>query len=244
MRNEKLRGCLDDALSGIGENPWLLRQVLSRAEQQEDKPVKKKLSLSMVLAILLVLTLMGAGVAAVIQWNVLDFLKEWGGSASVDPVEVHRTSETENARLSVESAVWDGETLAAVESSLTFADLAGYTVKMAIAGNDGTGLVKTADTMIVTATDANGNVVATITYTVIVMGDVNCDGMAWSNDATAVMQIFFGGVNATKPMLLAADITCDGTIETPLIHSTDAQRIMHKYFSWGLTQGGYESALR
>ena len=138
----------------------------------------------------------------------------------------------------------EGKTLASLQTSLTFADLNGYTVKLAIAGNDGTGLVKTADTMIVTATDANGNVVATITYTVVVMGDVNCDGMAWSNDATAVMQIFFGGVNATKPMLLAADITCDGTIETPLIHSTDAQRIMHKYFSWGLTQGGYESALR
>ena len=112
MKNEKLRDCLDDALSGIGENPWLLRQVLSRAEQQEDKPVKKKLSLSMVLVVLLVLALMGAGVAAVIQWNVLDFLKEWGESASVDPVEVHRASETENARLTVESAVWDGETLA------------------------------------------------------------------------------------------------------------------------------------
>ena len=138
----------------------------------------------------------------------------------------------------------NGETLASLQTSLTFADLNGYTVKLAIAGNDGTGLVKTADTMIVTATDANGNVVATITYTVVVMGDVNCDGKALSNDATATMQIFFGGVNATKPMMLAADINCDGTLEAPVIGAADAQRIMFKYFNWGLTQGGYESALR
>ena len=138
----------------------------------------------------------------------------------------------------------EGKTLASLQTSLTFADLNGYTVKLAIAGNDGTGLVKTADTMIVTATDANGNVVATITYTVIVMGDVNCDGKALSNDATATMQIYFGGVNATKPMMLAADINCDGTLEAPVIGAADAQRIMFKYFNWGLTQGGYESALR
>ena len=138
----------------------------------------------------------------------------------------------------------NGKTLNALQSSLTFADLAGYNVKLAISGNDGTGLVKTADTMTVTATDASGNVVATITYTVIVLGDVNCDGMALSNDATATTQIFFGRVNATKAMKLAADINCDGTVQTPEIGAADAQRIMFKYFSWGKTQGGYTTALR
>ena len=34
MRNEQLKDRLDDALSGIGENPWLLRQVLARAESE------------------------------------------------------------------------------------------------------------------------------------------------------------------------------------------------------------------
>ncbi len=32
MKNERLKESLDDALSGIGENPWLLRQVMARAE--------------------------------------------------------------------------------------------------------------------------------------------------------------------------------------------------------------------
>ena len=36
MKNEKLKDCIDDALSGIGENPWMLRQVLARAESEEN----------------------------------------------------------------------------------------------------------------------------------------------------------------------------------------------------------------
>ena len=57
MRNEKLKDCLDDALSGIQENPWLYQQVLHRAEREENTQIKKKLSFSFVsvIAILLVL---------------------------------------------------------------------------------------------------------------------------------------------------------------------------------------------
>ena len=32
MRNDKLKDCLDDAVSGIGKDPQLLGKVLSRAE--------------------------------------------------------------------------------------------------------------------------------------------------------------------------------------------------------------------
>lgn len=57
MRNEKLKDCLDDALSGIQENPWLYQQVLHRAEREENTQMKKKLSFSFVsvIAILLIL---------------------------------------------------------------------------------------------------------------------------------------------------------------------------------------------
>ena len=112
MKNENLKDCLDDALSGIGENPWLLRQVLHRAESEESKPVKKKISFGTVLIIALILVLTSVGIAAVTQWNVLDFMKQWGKEASYITTEVRQTAETENARLSVESVVYDGETLA------------------------------------------------------------------------------------------------------------------------------------
>ena len=112
MGNEKLKDCLDDALSGIGESPWLLRQVLARAESGENTPVKKKISFGTVVIALLILALMSAGIAAVSRWNVLDFLGEWGRLPSITPAEIAREAETENAALRVESAVYDGGTLA------------------------------------------------------------------------------------------------------------------------------------
>ena len=74
MKNEKLKDCIDDALSGIGENPWMLRQVLARAESEENKPVKRKISFGTVLIAMLFMALMRVGTAAVTRWNVLDFL--------------------------------------------------------------------------------------------------------------------------------------------------------------------------
>lgn len=62
MKNEKLRDCLDDALSGIQENPWLYQQVLNRAEKEEET-VKKKLSFSFV-SIIAILLLLGAAAYA------------------------------------------------------------------------------------------------------------------------------------------------------------------------------------
>ena len=112
MKNEKLKDCLDDALSGIGENPWLLRQVLARAESEENKPVKRKISFGTVLIAILLVLVMSAGVAAVTQWNVLDFLQEWGKDAAVTPAPVGQEAETEHARLRVDSAFYDGGVLA------------------------------------------------------------------------------------------------------------------------------------
>ena len=112
MKNEKLKNCLDDALSDIREDPWLLGKVLSRAENEEGMPVKKKISLGTVLIVLVIVLLMSAGIAAVSGWNVLDFLNEWEDKAPYIMNTVQQKSETENARLKVESVVYDGETLA------------------------------------------------------------------------------------------------------------------------------------
>ena len=112
MKNERLKDSLDDALSGIGENPWLLRQVMARAESEENKPVKKRISLGTVVIAVLVLALMSAGIAAVSQWNVLDFLRKWDKDEPLVTVEIRQKDETENARAQVESAVYDGGTLA------------------------------------------------------------------------------------------------------------------------------------
>ena len=64
MRNEKLKDCLDDALSGIQENPWLYQQVLHRAEREENTQMKKKLSFSFVSVIAILLVLVAVAYAA------------------------------------------------------------------------------------------------------------------------------------------------------------------------------------
>ena len=113
MKNEQLKDRLDDALSGIGENPWLLRQVLARAESEENIPVKKKISLGTVVIAALILVLMSVGIAAVSNWNVLDFLRGWeGNEAPYITTQVGQEAETENARLRVDSVSYDGTRVA------------------------------------------------------------------------------------------------------------------------------------
>ena len=166
------------------------------------------------------------------------------GDHTVAGVKAEVDSTSEERYLFVDIDPTKGKTLDELRESLTYEDLADYTVTMTIKGNNGTALVKTADTLIVTVEDKDGHLAATITYTLIVMGDVNCDGRALSNDATAMMQLFFGGVTGSKAMMLAANMNCDGAIEKPVIGAADARRNMHKYFDWGKTEGGYESALQ
>ena len=110
MKNDELRNCLDDALSGIGEDPWLLGKVLARAESGED--MKKRVSLGTALIVLAIVLLMSAAIAAVSNWNVLDFLNSWGRSVPVTPTEIGQEAETEHAALRVDSAVYDGGILA------------------------------------------------------------------------------------------------------------------------------------
>ena len=112
MRNEKLKDRLDDALSGIGENPWLLRQVLARAESEENKPVKKRISFGTVVIALLILVLMSVGIAAVTQWNVEDFLRDLEKADHFIAAPVRQDAETDNALLHVEAMVHDDHLLA------------------------------------------------------------------------------------------------------------------------------------
>ncbi len=107
MKNEKLKDRLDDALSGIGENPWLLRQVLARAESEENKPVKKKISLGTIVIAALILVLMSVGIAAVTQWDVQAFLSGMEKGDHFIAAPILRDAETENARLHVEAMAHD-----------------------------------------------------------------------------------------------------------------------------------------
>ena len=108
MKNEKLKNCLDDAVSGIGENPWLLSRVLSRAESMEDTPVKKKFAFGTVQVVLTIILLMSVGIASFSGLNRTDSQTDNNPVPLSAPAISGMEAETEHARLKLESPVYDG----------------------------------------------------------------------------------------------------------------------------------------
>ena len=135
----------------------------------------------------------------------------------------------------------NGMTLDAFRASTAFSQLGEYTVSVAIAGNDGSALIKTADRMTVTARREDGKTVAKISYVVIVMGDTNCNGKVNSSDAAVTKNISMGKESSLEARM-AADVNFSGTVETPKVNSSDVSFVMAKWFAWDLNQ--YTSNLK
>ena len=108
MKKDELKNSLDDALSGIKENPWLLTRVLSRAESMEDTPVKKKIAFGTVQVVLTIILLMSLGIASISSLNQPDSLKDKEPIPMTTPAFSGTEAETELARLWIESPVYDG----------------------------------------------------------------------------------------------------------------------------------------
>lgn len=85
-------------------------------------------------------------------------------------------------------------------------------------------LVPNGTELTVTATNPDSDVTATATYTVIIIGDVNCNGSVDSGDALQMMSYYFGRLSLSEIQLIAADVNCNGDID-----SGDALKNMVKY---------------
>lgn len=129
----------------------------------------------------------------------------------------------------------DGMTLNALYSSTVFIELTDYRVEFFIEGNNGSGLVKTADRLVVKAFNADGKCVAQISYVVIVMGDTNCNGKVNSSDA-AVTKSISQGKESSVEVRMAADVNFSGTLDAPKINSSDVSFTMAKWFAWDLNK--------
>jgi len=128
-----------------------------------------------------------------------------------------------------------GSTLNELRDSASFAEFSGYTVSFAIEGNDGTGLVKTDDRLVVTAKNADGKTIATISYVVVVMGDTNCNGKVNTSDATVSKNISMGAA-CSAAVKMAADVNLSGTAGDPKVNSSDVAYSMAKWFNWDLNK--------
>ena len=60
MRKEEVQKALNRSLSGLQADPWLAQRIIAN---EEEKPVKKKISVSFVFACILVVVTMSAALA-------------------------------------------------------------------------------------------------------------------------------------------------------------------------------------
>ena len=135
----------------------------------------------------------------------------------------------------------NGLSAATFKSLVTFATTNADTVTYEIKNNGstlGTGaLVPTGAKVTVTASNASGGS-ATVTYTVIILGDTNCNGRIESADATRIALHYAGVKTMTGDAFLAADANRNGKTE-----SGDAVKIAVKYaYAWN--DKSYASSLR
>lgn len=100
---------IDARLSGLTVSPQQQMALLRRA-QEEQQPVKKKISVSLAFALALLLALAASACAAAVHYGVLDFNSDQANNAAFIEhiVSIGQTYESEYFTLTVNEAVFDG----------------------------------------------------------------------------------------------------------------------------------------
>ena len=113
MRNERtLRQCIDARMSGLELTPGMQSRILRLAQEQEE-PMKKKLSVSMIVIAALMLALLASACAAAIRFGMADFKKEQQDNAVYQEhvLSLNETYQNDYLTFSLNDAVFDGTTL-------------------------------------------------------------------------------------------------------------------------------------
>lgn len=142
----------------------------------------------------------------------------------------------ENDIIVLDVAPLQGMTLNELAENLSFDGLDEYIVSFSIAGNDGSGKVRTSDRLTVSVRNEAGKILATRSFILCIMGDLNCDGMTLANDAALVMRIKLGATEAAAEVFMAADMDRSGELS-----ANDSRRLIYKYYNWSID---YQSVLQ
>lgn len=121
---KRLQQAINARLSGLQGDPYLARRLLQQEQRKEDPPMKKKLSIGLVLAIVTVLALTTVAIAA--SLNLFEHfgrydprLAEIASQAVLEetsPITVH-TSEVGDMTAVINSAYYDGRSLLIAHSA-------------------------------------------------------------------------------------------------------------------------------
>lgn len=113
MRNERtLRQCIDARMSGLELTPRMQSRILRLAQEQEE-PMKKKLSVSMIVIAALMLALLASACAAAIRFGMGDYKEEQQDNAVYQEhvLSLNETYENDYLTFNLNDAVFDGTTL-------------------------------------------------------------------------------------------------------------------------------------
>ena len=81
----KMQNILNHSLSGLKENPFLAQRIIAQAKGE--KPVKRKISLALVLCIVLGIAAIGTACALLASSQVANFFRQYWGKDMGDWLE-------------------------------------------------------------------------------------------------------------------------------------------------------------
>ena len=105
---------MDRRLSAMKAEPWLAQRII--AAEGGEKPVAKKLSASMILAIALIVIMATGALAALGSWGIIDFATNHYGAYIPPKYEdciksENVTAETESLSVTIRESYYDGAIL-------------------------------------------------------------------------------------------------------------------------------------
>ena len=112
----------------------------------------------------------------------------------------------------------NGITAAQFEELVTFstknASSSTEVIKIKGKNADGNALIPTGATVEVTAVNPDTSEKVKVTYTVVILGDINCNGRVDSGDAKRMLDHYFGKNVLTGTLLIAGDVNRNGRVES------------------------------
>lgn len=161
------------------------------------------------------------------------------GTVTVTPFEnvvVGSKVDTRNGYIFLDVNPYNGITEAQLKDCLSAEAENASTVTCRVIEGVLEGRVINGATLKIEATNTASSEVATMQFTIIIMGDTNCDGVTGAGDAVLMTRYYLYGIELAEPIKLAADMNQNGEID-----AGDAVKNATKFTLWD--NGTYESAL-
>ena len=84
ISDTEFRESLDRRLSSLQPDPWMAQKTRARAQAKGEEPVKKRLSVGVIILVAVIAISMSVGIATVGGWDVIQFLYGWNPPSTTE----------------------------------------------------------------------------------------------------------------------------------------------------------------